>query len=235
MLLEIVEEYCNLLLIHSRLINSDHMYLTVFWILFCIQHSVFASVWWKRMIQKILGKSFRFYRFFYSVFATVSLVFLIYFQYNIRSSLLWTGSVFLNLIAYSSAASGILIMLVCMRKYFNFVSGINAFSSQNSAVSILKTGGMHSYTRHPLYFGTLLFIWSLFLLFPLWSNLLVCVLITAYTIIGIRIEERKLIIEFGEKYTDYSSQVPMLIPRLFSRRKNVRHQFPETVYSNIAD
>ena len=179
-------------------------------------------------MQKLLGNSFRLYRFYYSVFATVTLVCLIYFQYNMRSSLLWKGAGFHNLIACWTAVSGILIMLECMGKYFLFVSGINAFSRKKSTGSTLETGGLHSYTRHPLYFGTLLFIWSLFFLFPFWSNLIVCALITIYTIIGIRIEERKLIIEFGENYANYSSQVPMLIPRLFTRR--TRQSFPETVY-----
>jgi len=64
----------------------------------------------------------------------------------------------------------------------------------------LELGGLHRYIRHPLYLGTLLVVWSLFLFFPSLSNVLACFMITAYTLAGIRLEERKLLQEFGEDY-----------------------------------
>jgi len=36
--------------------------------------------------------------------------------------------------------------------------------------------------------------------------------LTAYIIIGTRLEEKKLVLEFGESYTKYQHEVPMLIP-----------------------
>jgi protein-S-isoprenylcysteine O-methyltransferase Ste14 len=77
---------------------------------------------------------------------------------------------------------------------------------------VLEKGGLHAYMRHPLYSGTLLFIWALFLIFPFMGNLIACVIITVYTLIGIRMEEKKLVIEFGEEYKSYAHQTPMLIP-----------------------
>jgi len=73
--------------------------------------------------------------------------------------------------------------------------------------------------RHPLYSGTLLTIWSLLLIFPLLSNLLACLVITVYILIGIQLEEKKLLLDFGEDYRSYASSVPMLIPNI--RRKNI--------------
>jgi protein-S-isoprenylcysteine O-methyltransferase Ste14 len=81
---------------------------------------------------------------------------------------------------------------------------------------VLETGGLHRYVRHPLYLGTLLLIWSLFLFFPLLSNLLGCMAITLYTLAGIRLEERKLLLRFGSMYADYCKRTPMLIPRFRS-------------------
>jgi protein-S-isoprenylcysteine O-methyltransferase Ste14 len=80
---------------------------------------------------------------------------------------------------------------------------------------ILEQGGLHRYVRHPLYFGTLLFIWSLFFIYPYLNNLLACIVITGYTVFGAMLEEKKLVAEFGEKYVDYKKQVPMLIPGIF--------------------
>ena len=114
---------------------------------------------------------------------------------------------------------GLLMMIICIRKYFFDLSGVDVFKSTQSTPR-LQTGGLHQFVRHPLYFGTLLFIWSCFLLFPMWNNLIACLVITIYTIIGIKIEERKLIREFGDSYIIYSRNVPMLIPNLFKIRNN---------------
>lgn len=211
------------------MVISQHVYLIILWILFCFQHSLFASEWWKLKMRRLFGKSFRFYRFYYSVFSMISLGILLYFQFTIHSAALWKITGLLRFMALVTAMAGVIIMMACMRKYIASVSGLKAFSGKKHTASVLQTEGLHSYTRHPLYFGTLIFIWSLFLLVPLWSNLIVCTLISIYTITGIHIEERKLIIEFGDCYKTYSRKVPMLIPRFIVRRTKTRHSFPETV------
>src|SRR5882724_486658 len=75
-------------------------------------------------------------------------------------------------------------------------------------VEVLELGGLHRYVRHPLYLGTLLSVWGLFLFFPLLSNLLACIMITLYTLLGIRLEEKKLLLQFGETYASYRRKVP---------------------------
>ncbi len=118
-------------------------------------------------------------------------------------------------------------MVICMRSYFFDVTGIKAFAIRHSRVE-LKTDGLHSMVRHPLYFGTLLFIWGCFFLFPLASNLIASSLITLYVIAGIRIEERKLIVEFGKGYKLYADKVPKLIPRFFGLKGKFRQRLSET-------
>jgi protein-S-isoprenylcysteine O-methyltransferase Ste14 len=83
---------------------------------------------------------------------------------------------------------------------------------KNQTPVVLELGGWHRYVRHPLYFGTLLFVWSLFFIFPTWGNLIACVIITAYTLAGTVLEERKLVMQFGKDYVDYKRRVPMIIP-----------------------
>jgi protein-S-isoprenylcysteine O-methyltransferase Ste14 len=79
---------------------------------------------------------------------------------------------------------------------------------------VLQISGVHRYVRHPLYLGTFIFLWGLFLLIPLWSSLIAVVLIQAYTQTGIIFEEKKLVAEFGDQYRDYQQAVPKLIPGL---------------------
>lgn len=77
---------------------------------------------------------------------------------------------------------------------------------------VLEQTGLHKFMRHPLYFGTLLFAWGLFLVFPYVNNLIAVLVMTGYILIGIIFEEKKLMIEFGESYRNYRQKVPMLIP-----------------------
>ena len=64
----------------------------------------------------------------------------------------------------------------------------------------------YKYVRHPLYLGTLLFIWGIALLWPLAIHLLTAMIITLYTLIGTKYEEKKLLEEYGEEYAAYSKK-----------------------------
>jgi protein-S-isoprenylcysteine O-methyltransferase Ste14 len=61
-----------------------------------------------------------------------------------------------------------------------------------------------------LYTAGLLIIW----LIPVmtWNLLALIIGLTAYILIGIYFEERKLLQEFGDDYAEYRRHTPMLIP-----------------------
>ncbi len=109
---------------------------------------------------------------------------------------------------------GLIIMVICIKKYFYDLSGIQALQKDKPSVTpTLQQSGLHKYMRHPLYSGTLLFVWGLFLFFPFLSNLIASVILTVYVLLGISFEEKKLFIEYGEAYRKYSKAVPKLIPK----------------------
>lgn len=83
-------------------------------------------------------------------------------------------------------------------------------AAQESQPPQLVTSGLYHYMRHPLYLGGLLAIW----LMPMmtWNLLALCIGSTLYILVGIRLEERKLLRQFGKKYADYRKRTPMLIP-----------------------
>lgn len=104
-------------------------------------------------------------------------------------------------------------MMVSVLKYFKLLSGIRSIFLATPPTE-LKLEGIHKYVRHPLYLGTLLFIWGLFFIFPLLNNLIAAAAITIYVLIGIKFEEKKLLNEFGNVYAEYMKKVPGLIPKL---------------------
>ncbi len=142
-----------------------------------------------------------------------NLLLLLYYQFSFKSSPLFASAITGWISLFLLVIPGVTIMLVAIYKYFRLLSGVRTLYQAKESAE-LKTGGMHTYMRHPLYAGTLLFIWGLFFIFPFLNNFISVIVITVYVLIGIEYEERKLIIEFGEAYKNYRLKVPKLIPRL---------------------
>lgn len=161
----------------------------------------------------MMGRRYIFYRLIYSFFAFISLALLLWYQFTIKSYLLFHNLFFQMAAGVITVLPGIFIMIVCIKKYFVELSGIQALEKKPLHVT-LQQKGLHKYVRHPLYSGTLLFVWGLFILFPFLSNLIACVIMHTYVLIGIYLEEKKLRIEFGQAYMEYAKKVPKLIPFL---------------------
>ena len=73
----------------------------------------------------------------------------------------------------------------------------------------LRIGGFHRFVRHPWYFFGLVILWTRDLHL---AGLVSAAAITAYLVVGSRLEERKLIQAYGAAYADYRRRVPGLIP-----------------------
>jgi protein-S-isoprenylcysteine O-methyltransferase Ste14 len=184
------------------------------WILYCMLHSIMAATSFKERIKILFGKSYRYYRLFYNLFAVITLALILLYQLSFTSTLLFIPNLISNVSGGTVIFIGLCIMGICIAKYFRQESG---FLWLNPEASTQKTelfiSGIHNYVRHPLYLGTLIFIWGLFILFPSMVNLVAVSIITIYTLIAIRFEEQKLIAEFGNAYKEYKKQVPMIIPK----------------------
>jgi protein-S-isoprenylcysteine O-methyltransferase Ste14 len=197
---------------------ARHFWLMGCWILFGGLHSVMASLWFKAWVKDHFSSWFRFYRPFYSAFSFFTLALILWFHFSIRSIQLWEAPTWAKLLAGLMLIAGILLMILCDLKYFKQVSGIRVLAKKEET-HILEQHGLHAWVRHPLYLGTLIFVWSLFIFYPWLNGLVTCFMISAYTLIGIRWEEKKLVLEFGSAYEKYQQEVPMILP-FFRRRKS---------------
>lgn len=191
---------------------QTHLFLAVLWIAYCVLHSVLASLSVKAWVQKRVGSQFRHYRLFYTLFAAVSLIAIVYFQLGIQSIVLFPKSLYTTFAGSLIGITGFGIMLVCIKKYFASLSGVKSLVQEMPSAQLMIKG-IHRHIRHPLYLGTFLAIWGGWLLFPTLSLLISNVVITVYTLYAIQLEEAKLVAEFGDQYRAYQKSVPKLIPR----------------------
>jgi methanethiol S-methyltransferase len=189
----------------------DHLLIVVFWLLFGVWHSVFAAPAVKRKAETWMGRHFSWYRPAYSMIAFIQVALILYYLFSIDSIYLWQNSRGASGLFALCALAGLVVMAISVKKYFFNLSGIQVLYKKKNA-PVLETGGLHEYVRHPLYGGTLLFAWSVFLIFPMLSYGLTCVSMTAYTLAGIQLEEKKLQNLFGQEYRVYKNNVPMIIP-----------------------
>jgi protein-S-isoprenylcysteine O-methyltransferase Ste14 len=190
---------------------TEHIVLAFLWIVFCALHSLLAGSGLKKKLALRMGAGFRYYRLFYTLFAFLSLGGVVYYQLAMTQWLLFVRTQAVEIGGYVLAGCGLVLMLVCIKKYFAGLSGIRSLYSEPAPQPLLITG-VHRFMRHPLYMGTFAFIWGLFLLFPYASLLIANTIITLYTLLGIELEEAKLVDEFGDEYRRYRQTVPKLLP-----------------------
>lgn len=189
----------------------DHILLAFFWILFGVLHSLLASTTIKAKLKQSGSSIVKHYRVYYVLFAFLSMVSIIWFQLSIPSPALFIKTTFTRIAGLVIAFAGLLIMGICIRKYFFSLSGLKALFIAHSQNELIITG-IHKYIRHPLYLGTFIFIWGLFIFTPLLSLFIADLVITLYTLLAIKFEEAKLEAEFGEQYRSYKATVPKLLP-----------------------
>lgn len=194
------------------MLATQHILLALFWMLYGFLHSLLAADFVKQKMYAAMKSAYKYYRILYSLFAAATLAALVWYNFSITTSVLWKASYILQIVAALMAVIGLYMMAVCIKKYFLELSGVDVFIKK-TVTQHLQVSGMHKFIRHPLYAGTLLFIWSIVFWNISLSNLISAICITIYTRIGIYFEEKKLVEQFGDSYSNYAKKIPMLIPK----------------------
>lgn len=180
-------------------------------------HSLTASVRLKQLAAKHFGDpGRRYYRLVYviiSLITTPLYMSLILILPDTRLYRIPPPWVYLTLVIQ-------LIALVGMALSFRGTGAISFLGLDSLFVknalptkSSLMTGGFYKYSRHPIYFFSLVLLWLL--PWMSWNLLSFAIGVTLYTLIGSRFEERKLVGEFGQTYIDYRKVTPWIIPIKF--------------------
>ena len=195
--------------------------------LFAVQHSVMARPAFKRAWTRLVPQSVE--RSTYVLLASVTLL-LLYWQWRPIAGIVWSATnptAVLALQAIFWGGWGLVLLSTFLINHFELFGLQQVYARLRGRPlppAEFKTPSLYRWVRHPLYLGLLLAFWAT----PTMTlgHLLFAVGNTGYILVGLSLEERDLLAEFGDKYRRYQEQVSALVP--LPRRKGepqgqVRH------------
>ncbi|MEO0896345.1 MAG: isoprenylcysteine carboxylmethyltransferase family protein [Bacteroidota bacterium] len=190
--------------------------LVVLWVMYFAIHSLLADLKVKAWFENNWPTLFPFYRLCYNVIATLGFAGIWLYQRSLSPNRLIEPNYILAMLGWVLMGGGIVIGLIALGNYnLGEFSGF-AYTKNVKAESLggLQTGGLNAIVRHPLYLAIFLFFVGSLLSNMTDISLLLFIVFTAYLLIGIHYEEKKLVVLFGEEYIAYQNKVKRLIPFL---------------------
>lgn len=198
---------------------TDVIIILLLFVLFGLSHTYLASIKTKKTFVYHFKELLPFYRLFYNLIAIGSLI-LIY-EYAPRP----------DVIIYDlKAPFDLLILIPQFAALAGFIWTLKFFSSReflgiNQIIRwykknynydgldeqlTLRIEGPYRYSRHPLYFFSIVFLIFRPVMDLFYVTALVCIILYFY--IGAIYEEKKLVEVFGKDYEEYKRDVPSIFP-----------------------
>lgn len=182
--------------------------------LFAVQHSVMARPEFKRWWTKIIPEPIE--RSTYVLLSSLALL-LLYWQWQPIPGLVWSveGAGAAILWAICALGWGIVLLSTLMIGHFELFGLQQVYQNLRNlkpAEPNLIMPGFYALVRHPIMTGFIIAFWATPQMS--WGHLLFAAVTTVYILIALQFEERDLIGIFGERYREYRSKVPMLVPFL---------------------
>ena len=176
-------------------------------------HSLLASLGFKSWARLRFGSWVeQWYRLIYNVFAALSALPIIILLYLLPDRTLYQIPFPWLILTVLGQLTGIVIIIVGILQTdaWHFIGLRQIIQTRKAPKSTMISIGLYSRIRHPLYAGGLLLIWFV----PTMTlNLLILFIpLTIYLLIGAKLEEKRLLHEFGDEYREYQARVPMMLP-----------------------
>ncbi|MBT4006309.1 MAG: isoprenylcysteine carboxylmethyltransferase family protein [Rhodospirillales bacterium] len=182
--------------------------------IFAVQHSIMArpgfKAWWTRIISKAVERST-------FVLLTSLILALIFWKWQPMGDIVWSVENQIGVIAlWTIFGIGWLVVLVStfMINHFDLfglTQVYDNFKGRESSPPKFMVLGLYKVVRHPIMLGFIIAFWAT----PVMTmgHLLFAAVTTAYILLSLSLlEERDLVAELGDAYTDYQSRVPMIFP-----------------------
>lgn len=193
----------------------NYFLIALIWTAYCALHSYMISISFTELMKHLLKSYYAFYRFFYVVISIVLLFPVFYYTGQLQSEVIVTYHPPWSIVRYALIICSMLIFFKAFIFDYDALSflGIrqllNFRKNHVNHEGGIKKKGLLGIMRHPMYFTVMIFLWCQ--TYRL-SDIVVNSVLTLYVIIGTILEERKLVLEFGDAYIQYQKEVPMLIP-----------------------
>ena len=193
-----------------------YLLIALLWTAYCALHSYLISIGFTNLMNRLLKKYFAFYRLFYVMISFLLLLPLINYTAQLDSKVIIIYGPYLDIIRYVLISGSLLMFFWAF--FFDYDSlsffGVRQIINLGRIKKVntpdeIKRKGLLGIMRHPMYFALIIYLWCQT---HKMADIVVNLVLTAYVIIGTLLEEKKLVLEFGQKYIRYRKEVPMLIP-----------------------
>jgi len=176
---------------------------------FAVQHSVMARPAFKRWWTTIVPVSCE--RSTYVLISSLLLI-LIFWQWRPIITTIWQvdGWPASTLTAIYWIGWLTALAASCMIDHFEMF-GVRQVAAHRGPAAVFKAPLLYRVVRHPIMLGFLLAFWATPHMTA--GHLLFAAMTTGYILVGVRLEERDLVAQFGAIYEKYRQRVPMLMPR----------------------
>ena len=193
-----------------------YFFVALMWIGYCSLHSYLISIRFTNLMTRLLKNYYAFYRLVYVMISFILLVPLVKFTAQLNDPVIVTYGFPLSIVRYVLISGSLLMFFWAF--FFDYDSlsffGIRQMLGFGKTKKIdpsekIKKTGLLGIIRHPMYFALIVYLWCQT---SKVSDIVVNTVLTLYVLIGTRLEENKLVMEFGDPYIKYQREVPMLIP-----------------------
>ncbi len=183
------------------------------WLVYFLLHSLLASFRIKKWVEKCYPSITPYYRIGFNIFAGISLLplFVLMLVWRGEPIIQWDGVWFFVMNGVA------LITLVMFYHSTNFYDMSEFLGTRQIALQVhdmsdhapMCVSPYHRFIRHPWYTFGLILIWTRDMD---QMQLIASVAVTLYFFIGSLLEEKKLLVCYGDQYSSYQKRVPGLIP-----------------------
>jgi len=205
----------------------DAIIIIILFLLFGYSHSILSSNKLKKKLAEQVGEKIAFYRLFYNVISLITFFIayelapkpgIIIYDLNYPWDIVIFVVQFFSLIGLIWAASAVSLWeflgIAQIKRYYEGKYNPRELDERY----VLKKTGAFKYSRHPIYFFSILFLGFRPIMSFFYLVFFIC--LTLYFIIGSIYEEKKLVELFGEEYVQYQKNTPRLVPlNIFNKNK----------------